>query len=321
MIELVNRDRKIYDLEYRVVDIVHEYQTIGEVHISTGGEGISLSRADFFDLLDYVCAKFNINKQKVYIHTFNILETHAEYNIVPTTSHWWYSVQPHIDKFYSPKSKSAELKTVCSFMGRVNWYRLIIASWMYNNYRDKCLMSFNYNHTDIDKKCSDLTEVNFYDSANLEEAVLFLKHCPIIIDDLYYNKVVAYDDQWLNYLNPLNYYHDVFLDLVVETYVMGNTFFTTEKTLRPIIAKTPFIVVGPVNYLANLRVLGFKTFNQWWDESYDFCEGAHRLDEIKKVLADIFTWSQDKMHQVLIEMESVLEHNRNLYLGMKDDKK
>jgi hypothetical protein len=317
MIHLINRDRKIYDLEYRVADMLHEYQITGMIHIDTNSEGLSLEKVNFFKLLDYVCEKFSINKSKVHIHTYNVLETHSEYKINTRLSHCWYSMQPHIDKFYEYKEKQTELKTLCCFMGRINWCRLIFASWFYNNYNDKCLMSFNYNHTDVDKLCSDLTEINFYDSTCLEESVLFLKHCPILVDNLYYNKVVPYDEQWLNYLNPLNYYHKVFIDFVIETYLFGNTFFTTEKTLRPIIAKTPFIIFGPKNYLKNLRALGFQTFNRWWDESYDFCEGAHRVNETKKILAEIFSWKQEKMQQVLTEMESVLEHNKNLYLGMK----
>lgn len=322
MIDLINRDRKIYDIEYRIVDIIHEYQTNGEVHITTNGEGISLDKVKFFNLLDYVCEKFNIEKNKVYIHTFNILEKHPEYNIEANLSHWWYSIQAHIDKFYVFKEKKKELKTICSFMGRVNWCRLIFASWLYNKYNDKCLMSFNYNHTDTDKLCSELTELNFYHSTAIEEAVLFLKHSPIIVDNLYYNKVVPYDEQWLNYLNPLNYYNGVFVDFVIETYVFGETFFTTEKTVRPIIAKTPFIIFGPRDYLKNLRDLGFETFGSWWDESYDFCEGAHRVIETKKVLTEIFSWSQEKMYDVLKEMEPILEHNRNLYLtGFKKNVK
>ena len=133
MIDLINRDRKIYDIEYRIVDIIHEYQTNGEVHITTNGEGISLDKVKFFNLLDYVCEKFNIEKNKVYIHTFNILEKHPEYNIEANLSHWWYSIQAHIDKFYVFKEKKKELKTICSFMGRVNWCRLIFASWLAQN--------------------------------------------------------------------------------------------------------------------------------------------------------------------------------------------
>lgn len=322
MIYLVNRDRKIYDLEYRVADIISEYQTTGEVHISTNSEGISLHRADFYKVLDYVSDKFNIDKSKVYIHTVNILETHDKYNIISLPSNWWSEVRPHIDKFYTLTKKQSELKTLCSFMGRVNWHRLIMASWLYNRYQDQCLISFNYNHTDVDKVCSDLTEINFYQSDALEESVLFLKNCPLIVDDLYYNKVVPYDEQWLNYLNPLTYYDRVFLDLVSETYIMGDTFFATEKTLRPIIAKTPFITVGPKNYLANLRQMGFKTFSRWWDESYDFCEGPLRILEIKKVITEIMLWPQERLQQTLQEMESVLEHNRTHYLnGIKYDQK
>jgi hypothetical protein len=72
--------------------------------------------------------------------------------------------------------------------------------------------------------------------------------------------------------------------------------------------------MAPKNHLANIKQRGFKTFSHWWNEDYDYYEGLPRINEIKKVVATIMTWPQEKMQQVLIEMEEILNHNRTLYL-------
>ena len=68
--------------------------------------------------------------------------------------------------------------------------------------------------------------------------------------------------------------------------------------------------MGPSGYLSNLQRMGFKTFNQWWDESYDEYSNYTRILKIKELLDKIFTWDQDKLHQTLNEMLDILEYNR-----------
>ena len=46
--------------------------------------------------------------------------------------------------------------------------------------------------------------------------------------------------------------------------------FITEKTYKAIVTGQMFVLVGAANSLSNLRQLGFKTFGQYVDESYDF---------------------------------------------------
>lgn len=309
MINLINKDRFIYDIEYRILDIVNEYQTTGKVEISTNKEGICLDRVKFYDLLDYTCAKFNIDKSKITIFTNNALEKHEFYNIKKSYSYCLYETKKIIPIDYVAFKNDNLLKLGC-FVGKINWNRLILLSFLYKKFTDQILLTCHYRHEDAQKLQSELTELNFYSSDNLVNAVNFLQNCPLTLGESF--ETYAIDSSKL--LTILNQYHKFFAELIIETYVMGNTFYPTEKTLRPIIAKTPFIVMGPINYLDNLKKLGFKTFNQWWDESYDQWEGSYRIEKIKILLTQIMSWSQEKMQQVLIEMEEVLEHNRTLYL-------
>ena len=62
MINLPNKDRVIFDLPLRVVDMIKEYQETGALVIRTNAEGLCLSSAKFDPVLDYLCDKFSIDK-------------------------------------------------------------------------------------------------------------------------------------------------------------------------------------------------------------------------------------------------------------------
>jgi hypothetical protein len=56
----------------------------------------------------------------------------------------------------------------------------------------------------------------------------------------------------------LKHYDQFAIEIVCETYTMGNTFFPTEKTIRPIMACKPVLVYGPKYFLARLELWDFK---------------------------------------------------------------
>jgi len=85
----------------------------------------------------------------------------------------------------------------------------------------------------------------------------------------------------------LEHYDQFVTELVAETYTIGNTFFPTEKTLRPVMAARPILVYGPKYFLSRLRDLGFETYSTCWDESYDELEGPARWQAIKKLILQI----------------------------------
>jgi hypothetical protein len=85
----------------------------------------------------------------------------------------------------------------------------------------------------------------------------------------------------------LEHYDRFNIELVCETYAYGDTFFPTEKTVRPIMAAKPFLVYGPQGYLRRLRDLGFRTYADCWDESYDLLEGPQRWLAMKSVIQNV----------------------------------
>jgi hypothetical protein len=92
------------------------------------------------------------------------------------------------------------------------------------------------------------------------------------------------------------------------------TIFFTEKIAKPLNSFNPFIIVSCQNSLKKLKELGFKTFDKWWDESYDNIENDYkRLDEIKKVIMQINEYSITDCYRIYDEMKDILIHNANLY--------
>jgi len=94
----------------------------------------------------------------------------------------------------------------------------------------------------------------------------------------------------------------------------------TEKLAKSVHAEQPFIILGSPNYLKKLKELGFKTFSNWWDESYDLILNYEdRFEKISELILDISEWSLPKCKDVLLEMEETLIYNKNLVKRLMKD--
>jgi hypothetical protein len=108
----------------------------------------------------------------------------------------------------------------------------------------------------------------------------------------------------------LQYYDQFAVEIVCETYAQGNTFFPTEKTIRPLMAAKPILVYGPRYYLARLRGMGFKTYHNIWDESYDLYQGPERWNLMRKSMNKLFECSRNDQHAILTQAHEIAMHNR-----------
>jgi len=115
-------------------------------------------------------------------------------------------------------------------------------------------------------------------------------------------------------LSATEYSQESFIYVVTETCFWERKDHLTEKIFKPIVSMMPFVLVGPANNLKYLRSYGFKTFDQWIDESYDAIEDPiERLQAVGAVLHDLSNRSLDDLTAMLHQMTPVLEHNRNLF--------
>jgi hypothetical protein len=115
-------------------------------------------------------------------------------------------------------------------------------------------------------------------------------------------------------------HHKTFCNVVTETITSENLIFFSEKIIKPIFSLQPFVLVGNRNSLKMLKEYGFKTFDKWWDESYDELKYQSRFEKIIEVLEDISEWDTDKIKRTLTEMEETLIHNFNMLIEDKATK-
>jgi hypothetical protein len=118
----------------------------------------------------------------------------------------------------------------------------------------------------------------------------------------------------------MSWYNHIFIDVVCEKMVTGQTFFPTEKTARPLATKTPFLIMASPNYIKNLRSIGFKSFSKFWDESYDYQQGVQRIESIQRIIDDLAKLPMNELQNMYDEMLPILEHNHKTYQELIPDK-
>tara|TARA_R110000796_G_scaffold22353_3_gene64875 strand:+ start:3664 stop:4788 length:1125 start_codon:yes stop_codon:yes gene_type:complete len=111
-----------------------------------------------------------------------------------------------------------------------------------------------------------------------------------------------------------------FFNLVTETCFYESFNHLTEKVFRPVVMLQPFILAGTAGSLAYLKRYGFKTFDNWIDESYDSISNPFkRIDAVARVVETICSMSKEQQQAMYQEMLPTLQYNRShFYNGMYD---
>jgi hypothetical protein len=131
---------------------------------------------------------------------------------------------------------------------------------------------------------------------------------PLVIDDT----INEWDRIKLIAPEP-NLFYQSLISVVTETNFVYMDVFFTEKTWKPIANYHPFILIGPYKSLEYLKSLGYKTFSDFFDESYDD-EPEHglRLLKIGKLCKEIDEWSTQKKKDFFYGVKDITTHNFNL---------
>jgi hypothetical protein len=101
--------------------------------------------------------------------------------------------------------------------------------------------------------------------------------------------------------------------VVTESVFFYPTSWLTGRTLIPLSCARPFVLIAPPHTLSFLHHLGFRTFSDWWDESYDtIVDPKQRMLKIFDLVRKISIMSKQEVRSMLREMEDTLEHNKSL---------
>ena len=104
-------------------------------------------------------------------------------------------------------------------------------------------------------------------------------------------------------------YNQTHYTAMIETTIHNDFAMFSEKEAKPIVAKRPFIIFGAWRQLEAFRSLGFRTFFEVIDESYDLIED--KTERWNKALDSMLELTDKDPKEVYANLEDVLVHNKN----------
>ena len=122
------------------------------------------------------------------------------------------------------------------------------------------------------------------------------------------------------------HFTDTYFSLVTETtwesigWGIGNLVRVTEKIYKAI-ALHPFIVIGNKHTLKYLHSVGFETFPEMFDESYDeIDEPIDRMVFIMKEVERLCKMDIEKLHKIYVSVLPKIKHNQKILSNMDGEK-
>jgi hypothetical protein len=172
-------------------------------------------------------------------------------------------------------------------------------SGTFKEYMDQAVVKANYNVFNHTEQDIDLAE----------------KQLPLVIDTPDFSRLPMESNA-----SDLNkFYQDSLVHIIAESYFFERKIHLTEKTYKPIAYRQPFIMFSSPGALKHLKTLGFKTFSDFWDESYDDClDHEQRFKMILDLIEEIANWPQEKKLQFTHDVAQLVNFNFN-YLNIIDN--
>jgi len=212
---------------------------------------------------------------------------------------------------------------------RYEGFRQIVAAHMLDK---DCVCSYIHKHTDLyikeNNRVTLLKDSNWYwedinhrvsfDCKDLFNEFINLEYNSKKLEEkqvLTVDRSVE-DREWLQLDNdeefyvPTNDYYSAFCAVVSESTFAFPVAHFADKTINAIKLHRPFVLVAPPRTLEYMKKLGFKTFDKWWNESYD-TEKNHlqRLKSVLHLINDIDKMNIEECQEMYKDMIPVLEHN------------
>ena len=183
--------------------------------------------------------------------------------------------------------------------------------------KNNMLNNFYISFPEYDSSIREYHE-SFKDYTDVETIDILKKLCPFDIDDTDRDNHGppglgrGFFDADLPF-QPIHYRNSLFSFVMCAFPFVENAMHLHSSTFNPIYCGHPIIQFGPYQSLKELKKRGFKTFDKWWDESYD--EEKNPWERLKKVLIlieELNKKSKKELFEMYIDMKEVLQHNTDL---------
>lgn len=252
---------------------------------------------------DLLCDKYNMAHIDYFFHIFAATD--------------WYRGHEFLVDLVPPEHRSIK-KTFITF-NRITSNERVYRSLFINSLFTNSLL--NSGHVSFSRDCPDggAFDSNLVKAADsglvprslVEKAISNISTLPDLRIDFADHDYIPNQSMLLS---PLDKLMESFVFVVTETCYWQSKTHLTEKIFKPIVLRMPFLLLGcPLN-LDYLRSYGFKTFGDFWDESYDTeVDPLTRLDKVVKILKDLDKLTDKQKQNMLVAMKPVLDHNYNVF--------
>ena len=226
-----------------------------------------------------------------------------------TFSEYWFDkkIYKKFKKFFNNETESFESKEkkyyFDALLGTMHKRknRLFFQNFVLKNkLEEKIYLKFFKNESDsdfIEKEIND--EFDF--GLNIDKNLLIGKKNTW--DRIMYENM----DISISNLVPVSIYENTAFSIIAETRYTNDYTMFTEKTVKPLLAKRLFIAFCGKNYLKNLKSLGFLTFSDVIDETYDEIEND--IERWKKASEQVMFLTTQSQVEIFKKIETIVEHN------------
>ena len=252
---------------------------------------------------DLICERYGFADINYFFHIFAAAD--------------WYRGTDFVPNIVPPAERQLE-KTYITFnrlTSNDRIYRSLFVNELYkNNLLDSGYVSFSKNCPDGGEFDRNLIEgiAKFgLDTELVQQAISNIKQLPELRIDFTEQDHIPNQSM---ILSPMDQLMKSFVFVVTETCFWQSKTHLTEKIFKPVALRMPFILLGCANNLRYFKEYGFKTFDDYWDESYDTIEDpVTRLQAVAQVLKKLCALSVGEQTAMLRDMQSILDHNYNLF--------
>jgi hypothetical protein len=202
-------------------------------------------------------------------------------------------------------------KTFLCFNRRYNDHRLMLyLAVVQQGLIDQCYYSMDKTQPEANRtfveNCKSL--LNRFPDMDLSSADVLAadKLLPLVLDNPNFSRYPMEHS-----VDPVKHLYDTSLiNIVTETYFFNNIIHITEKTYKPIAFMQPFILVAAAGSLKHLKDMGFKTFSEFWDESYDQeLDDKQRFRKIAELIKLISEWPEHVKIDFTYVVKDIVDYN------------
>jgi len=291
---------KDYSITYKelLLDIFGKYYSPNKKIRIRAGDGENINFSAFADFMEIVCESFNIPKESIIFETHD--KSDERFSHRKLTLGIFCSTKRTITDFDKNLNNP---KFIGLSLGRFNTTRLRLAFEIDKEFSNDSYINFQTNVNFIDNYFRHFSELY-----KEELSWLTSKKFDTDLTSTHPIGMISWHDALPNYGNIWNRYQ---IEIISETDSLSNFWFT-EKTARCLCTGKPFGLIAGQNSLSQLRDMGFKTFSDVMDESYDACTNPY--DRIKHLIYSLkMLYNDENRVQKLQKMYEIASENINVY--------